>query len=101
MCGRGRVRPWRVAGALHCLWDAKARSTTVRLVQEAGPEEYSRPPSPPRLRLAASWSSLTGIWQANPRLGQCPRLAREEYVFAPARRGADVLPVDDPSRTRP
>ena len=27
--------------------------------------------------------------------------SREEYVFAPARRGADVLPVDDPSRTRP
>lgn len=29
------------------------------------------------------------------------RASREEYVFAPARRGADVLPVDDPSRTRP
>ena len=30
----------------------------------------------PRPRPAASWSSLTGIRQANPRLGQCPRLAR-------------------------
>lgn len=59
--------------------------------------------SPPRLRLAASWSSLTGIWQANPRLGQCPRLARGVRVRpgAPGRRGADVLPVNDPSRTRP
>ena len=61
---------------------------TVRLVQEAGAKEYSRPPSPPRLRLAASWSSLTGIWQANPRLGQCPRLAREECPFVGAPRPA-------------
>ena len=33
---------------LHCLWDAKARSTTVRLAWEAGAKEHS----PPRLRLA-------------------------------------------------